>query len=252
MDTDNNNANADVHSLAGAYVLDAVSDAERADFERHLDQCEACTQEVAELREVATRLGAAAAAEPRPELKSAVLARIAQVRQLPPEGEAAVTELRRPARSRLALRLSSAAAAVLLVTTTVLGVLLVRERQELEDTRLRADSMISILLADDTQVRSGSSDTTSGRMTAVMSPSKDQMLLLADDLPEPPSSRDYQVWMVGEDTVRSAGLLRPQGGQAILEVSGIGATEQIAVTVEPDGGSAEPTTPPVMRMDLSG
>lgn len=47
---------ADVHALTGAYVLDAVSDVEHAEFERHLTRCETCAQEVAELRETATRL----------------------------------------------------------------------------------------------------------------------------------------------------------------------------------------------------
>ncbi|MGH3762579.1 RskA family anti-sigma factor, partial [Actinophytocola sp.] len=54
----NPNTNADVHALTGAYVLDAVSDDERAVVERHLGDCGACRQEVAELRETATRLGA--------------------------------------------------------------------------------------------------------------------------------------------------------------------------------------------------
>jgi anti-sigma factor RsiW len=107
----------DVHSLGGAYVLDAVSDAERGAVERHLGRCSACAEEVAELRETATRLGLAASAEPPPKLRSAVLARIAQVRQLPPEGMGPVARLRRFAGSRLAFRLSSVAAVVLLLAT---------------------------------------------------------------------------------------------------------------------------------------
>ena len=41
----------DIHALAGAYVLDAVNDVERAAFTRHLSQCNACVSEVTELRE---------------------------------------------------------------------------------------------------------------------------------------------------------------------------------------------------------
>ena len=37
---------ADVHSLVGAYAVDAVDDQERAAFELHLAECPECTDEV--------------------------------------------------------------------------------------------------------------------------------------------------------------------------------------------------------------
>jgi RNA polymerase sigma factor (sigma-70 family) len=40
---------ADAHTLLGAYVLDAVDDIDRAAFGRHLNECEECRAEVAEL-----------------------------------------------------------------------------------------------------------------------------------------------------------------------------------------------------------
>jgi anti-sigma factor RsiW len=52
--------NDDVHSLTGAYALDAVSDVERQVFEDHLAACDPCRQEVLELRITAARLGLAA------------------------------------------------------------------------------------------------------------------------------------------------------------------------------------------------
>ena len=41
----------DIHTLAGAYALDALNDLERAAFARHMTECEACAQEVAEYLE---------------------------------------------------------------------------------------------------------------------------------------------------------------------------------------------------------
>ncbi|HZP53548.1 anti-sigma factor [Actinocrinis sp.] len=79
------NAMPDVHTLTGAYVCDALAPAEREAFEEHLAQCSACSQEVAELREVTAVLGKAVALEPPARLKSAVDARVAVTRQLPPE-----------------------------------------------------------------------------------------------------------------------------------------------------------------------
>jgi len=238
---------ADIHALTGAYALDAVSDGERAEFERHLAECESCAQEVAELRDTATRLALAATEDPPPVLKSRVLAKIRTVRQLPPETTA--VPLRHWDRRPLALRMTTMAAAVLLVVAAALGVLVVRQNQQLDDTRAQADEMSRILRAGDAQVLSLDEGDT-GRMTVAMSRSLDRMLLLGDDLPDPPSGRDFQVWSGHDGKMVSAGFLNPSNGNAQLALRGIGDADQIAVTVEPDGGSEQPTTPPVMSVDL--
>ena len=54
----------DLHSLSGAYVLDALTDDERADFEVHLERCPTCRDEVASLREVAPLLAETVATPP--------------------------------------------------------------------------------------------------------------------------------------------------------------------------------------------
>jgi len=74
----------DVHTLAGAYALDAVTDIERAQFRRHLDQCETCALEVAELSETAARLTDATWTEPPPQMRTAVLAQVARTPQARP------------------------------------------------------------------------------------------------------------------------------------------------------------------------
>src|SRR5262249_48820234 len=74
----------EVHALTGAYVCDALDPQERAAFEEHLTECATCRQEVAELREVAAALGAAAVAKPPDTLKLIVDASITVTRQLPP------------------------------------------------------------------------------------------------------------------------------------------------------------------------
>jgi hypothetical protein len=73
-----------LHTLVGAYVMDAVPAADRAAFERHLNGCAPCRDEVRELRETAAHLAVASSIEPRPELRAATLAAAAWLRQLPP------------------------------------------------------------------------------------------------------------------------------------------------------------------------
>ncbi|MEV5410480.1 anti-sigma factor [Thermopolyspora sp. NPDC052614] len=76
--------NDDLHTLSGAYALNALPEQQQRLFEEHMARCEACLIEVRGLRETAARLGLAAAEEPPPGLRARVLARIAEVRQEPP------------------------------------------------------------------------------------------------------------------------------------------------------------------------
>lgn len=238
---------ADIHALTGAYALDAVSGAEREAFERHLAECESCAQEVRELRDTATRLGQAAAADPPPELKSRVLNQIRTVRQLPPE--TTVTPLRRRDRRGLALRLTSVAAAVLFAAAAALGVLVVRQNEQLDQSRTQAAEISEILRAGDAQVVTVDKGE-GGRMTVAMSRSENRMLLLTDGLPNPPDGKDFQVWTGHGGTMVSAGFLNPENGEAQLEIAGFGDADAIGVTVEPDGGSETPTLPTVMEVGL--
>ena len=74
----------DIHALSGAYAVDALDDIERAQFERHLAECPACTSEVASLREAAALLAETTMTAPSAELRDRVLADITNVRPLPP------------------------------------------------------------------------------------------------------------------------------------------------------------------------
>src|SRR5215472_11820094 len=88
-----------LHALVGAYVVDAVEDGERAEFERHLLTCEQCRDDVRGLREATVRLAAAAAIRPRPELRQPTLQAAAVIRQLSPV-VAADRAVARPRRGR--------------------------------------------------------------------------------------------------------------------------------------------------------
>jgi anti-sigma-K factor RskA len=76
----------DMHVLTGSYVLDALSEVERADFERHLQRCPSCESEVRGLRETAARLAMAKTVRPPAQLEERVLAATYRTRQLPPLG----------------------------------------------------------------------------------------------------------------------------------------------------------------------
>src|SRR5258708_5397035 len=72
------------HSLAGAYVMNALDPAELRRVERHLARCQECAHEVADLREVVGCLAAASVSRPPAEFKARLIARTPMIRQLPP------------------------------------------------------------------------------------------------------------------------------------------------------------------------
>jgi anti-sigma-K factor RskA len=235
---------ADIHALTGAYALDAVSGTERMEFERHLAECDSCTQEVREFRDTAARLAIAATATPPPELKTRVLDQIRTVRQLPPE--TSVVPLRRRSFGQ---RLTSVAAAVFFVAAAGLGVVVVQQNQKLDDSQAYAARMEHILSADDAQLLTMKSD--GGTMNVAVSRSQDEMLLVSGDMASPPEGKTYQAWTLdGAGTPRSAGVFEPNNGTVSLAVSGFRDAGTVAVTVEPDGGSKTPTMPTVLAGEL--
>jgi anti-sigma factor RsiW len=71
----------DEHALVGAYVLNAVNEQERTEFEEHLAGCPLCSVDVPAFREVLARYAASAASPPPPELVSRAVAEAHRVPQ---------------------------------------------------------------------------------------------------------------------------------------------------------------------------
>src|SRR5258708_4595753 len=91
---------SELHTLAGAYAMDAVPVADRARFERHLAACRPCARELQGLREATTGLAMAAAARPPERLIERTMDVAARTLQLPP------TAIGRPAWARAQRRLA--------------------------------------------------------------------------------------------------------------------------------------------------
>ncbi|MCQ6554216.1 anti-sigma factor [Streptomyces sp. C10-9-1] len=244
---------ADLHMLTGAYVLHALSPEEHADFERHLRACPSCAQEVRELAATAGKLAAAVEATAPAELKPRVMARIAAERQEPPvvaRQARRVTRLGRRAVPRLVLAACVAAAAAF-------GGIAVWQHQQAEDARAqaqraeqRADELTAVLAAPDAVV-SGGELADGARATVVVSRSRNQAVFVASGMPEPPAGSVYQLWYDDEGGMRPAGLMDPsQTAQVLLMDGPLDGATGMGVTVEPAGGSPQPTSAPVALMSF--
>jgi anti-sigma-K factor RskA len=230
---------SDIHALVGAYAVDALDDLERAAFERHLAECAECRREVAGLREAAGLISETTTAEPPAELRDRVLAGIGGIRPLPPEVPVA-----RPRRRRTARWLVAAAAAVLLVGG---GVVVAEQPWSDSQSQNVADQ---VLRASDAK-RTSLDFPGGASATVVHSDSLGQAVIVTKDMPPPPAGKVYELWLdqPGRGMV-PAGLMPVESDQTVI-LSGDAATATAAgITVEPEGGSPEPTTEPIAVFDF--
>ncbi len=89
--------------------------------------------------------------------------------------------------------------------------------------------------------------------TLVWSAARGISALLVDDLPALPSDRDYQLWYIGSDGPIPAGTFDSTGTGTVWRVldGAMTAGDVIGVTVEPKGGSQQPTTDPIVAIQSS-
>jgi anti-sigma-K factor RskA len=239
-----------MHTLAGAFALDAVSDLERAEFARHLEQCESCAQEVAELRATAARLGAAMAEEPPPEFKDRVMTAMHATRQLPPRTRPGSPERhRRVGRApRWAVVVAAAAAVVGLAAGGVFGGIALTQQQELQAAQSRLDQardryepVAALLAAPDTKTGHAESPI-GGGATVLASRTLNRVMVMDAGLPAPPAGQVYQAWlMAGTTAPRPAGLITGAEDGSLVVVDGIGNAREVGLSVEQAGGSATGT-----------
>lgn len=244
------------------YAFGELPDDENREVEDHLDTCADCAEQLRALQQVLVALAGSTAITPREDLKGRVMASINPAAPGPVSIQERVTI---PAR-RVTLWMASAAVAAGLVLATGVGWMLVRSEQRRAEVELRAanasiaelqsrlgrfagqtDLALAILTAADTRevALSASGAAAPPAARAYWSPTRG-LLLVADQLPEPPPGRVYQVWVIADSTPVSAGLLGEgpaRRGMLIVPPprAGVTGSVTVAVTDEPPGGLAAPT-----------
>ncbi|MFJ8886172.1 anti-sigma factor domain-containing protein [Streptomyces sp. NPDC102402] len=245
---------AELHTLTGAYALHALPEDERLSFERHLGACEACTQEVRELSATAARLGLAVSATPPPALRDRVLRDITTVRQEPPPPGRGSRSGAAPGRAR---RWSTYALAACVAAAAAFGGVAVWQNQVAQDARQEAaqaqqhnEQVARVLTAAD--ATTSTSDLANGaRGTVVVSKSVNRAVFLASGLTRPPSGKVYELWYNDGDAMRPAGLMNPSAtDDAVLMDGPVDGASGMGITVEPEGGSEQPTTEPLALVEF--
>ncbi|MGW6391040.1 anti-sigma factor [Streptomyces sp. NPDC055103] len=118
-------------------------------------------------------------------------------------------------------------------------------REETEQARAANDAVAVVLAAPDAQV--STSRLGGGAVgTVVVSASLDQAVFAASGMAPPPAGKVYQLWYDDDGTMRPAGLMDPGAtAEATLLEGPVDGAAGMGITVEPAGGSPQPTSAPV-------
>lgn len=250
----------EVRDLLPAYALDALDDAERRAVERLLAADADARRELDEYRDVVAAFAVESA--PPPGLRDAVLARVAasagsdagpdgalraatETSAGEGTGDGVVVDLAAARRARRRRWTGLAAAVAAVVAVAVPTTVAVRATQEQSRLQAQSDAIAEMLADPDATILRG--DVAGGGQASVLA-AGDDMYFRASDLPDAGDDRDYQLWVVEADgAVVSAGVLDVHDGRTsrlVQDEPGVG----MAVTVEPAGGSEQPTADPVVAL----
>jgi anti-sigma-K factor RskA len=226
------------HDLLAAYALDALDDDERERFERHLEECDECSDQLALLREPVSALAYAAEGPAPPE---ALRGRIIEGARAEPR--APVIRLRRRNWPLAAVAGIAAAAACLAIGLGIWA------------------NSLSNSLEREQSVRAQYEEFLAGGATAKPLIGADGSLLVKNDgraalvvcgLADAPSAKTYEAWVITGETPQPAGTFN--GGNdcsPVLLTERVPGKATVAVTLERAGGATSPTLPILFRAEAT-
>jgi anti-sigma-K factor RskA len=218
----------ELRDLIAPYVLGAVEDEERAIVRAHILSCEECMKAADRHSEVTAWLDNEV--DPA-ELPAGFTDRVMGA-AVPAASAAEVVPLRRQR------RWPYLAAAAMIVAITVLSLSLFETRSDLQFQ----ERVVGALVREDGMTLDGSTGAV-GRMV----PTSDGGIFVASGLQDAPDDHTYQLWVIRGEQPVDAGVFDVENGVVALDVdASLEGADGVAVTVEPDGGSAAPTSDPIL------
>lgn len=236
--------NADHEYLAAGLVLGGLSDEDQARAEELLSESEEFRASVLAYQETVVDLAESdTEVTPSTQTSESILAIPRRHPRAEPTG--VVRQLRRRARIGLTL---AAAAAVALIVGTGAAIQVNRDtQQQLQAAETREDSLQQLLSANDLE------NTTveladGGTMTIAFSQSR-QLISVDPEGATVAEGKALQMWVIGAEGPKSAGML--DGAPAMVAGMAFDDASAFGVTVEPEGGSKQPTTDPIAVVALA-
>lgn len=227
---------AEVQSLMAAYAIGAVPADEVPALRAHILSCETCFTEAESYAEALAALAFASTPEPLPPgfADRVVAAALSET----PAGQQEPAAAKRGwfARWTPALGFAAAALAILLVATSIALVNVLGDRE-------RYESIVAAMVHD----RDALELQGAGGAEGVVVSTEEGTVLITASLGEAPQGRDYQLWLMKDGVPTPAETFDAEEGVAIVHSRHpLEGFDGAAVTVEPEGGSTQPTTDPVL------
>jgi anti-sigma-K factor RskA len=259
-----------IEELLPFYALDALTDEERELVEKYLAEHPEARQQVEEMGKAASALPhGVSPVEPSPRARQALMARVTADAEARARSSAEAS--REPARrvnpfENFFRTISFAAVAIAIVWAIFLNMQVARLQNEVSslNERLVAQSeSIDQIIANLPQTDQADVITVSLKGTQVQPQAQGQLIvdpesqsavLVISGLPKLEPGKTYQVWLIDGGAPVSAGLLSvDENGQGVFIVNSdesIGSFNSLGISVEPDGGSTQPTGDIVVLSDL--
>ncbi|WP_405497077.1 anti-sigma factor domain-containing protein [Nocardia sp. NBC_00511] len=240
---------ADLLDLAYPYALDALSEADRQAIDRQLARADEETattfrDTVHELRETLAALTIVDAVPAPPSVEAALDHELdARLSALGHTGSEPATAARRVR----AVRWLAAAAAIVVVIGTGVGIAVYRSQSH-PSGEVTAQQVIG-----HTDTRTKTTEITGGgTITVEASRQLGAALVSFTAVASPPADHTYQLWLISPaGQPYSAGVLDTLPTDRAPMLMKFGDAEQLAVSVEPTGGSPAPTTTPIVGVPLT-
>ena len=247
-----------VDDLIPAYALGALEPDERLSVEAHLDECAYCARLARGHMEAAAALAMAVPPmTPSPALRARIMS------SLDARAERAPTLDARRSHFRIRVRWPAAAVAVAasfgLIVLGSLVAMVIDLRGDLRDmgSRLneqRAFTYTVALPGTETMMLESADQASKARGMLMASKDHTWALLVSERMAPVHESMGYQVWLVKGGERTSGGVFTvDEGGYGQLFIKfpvPMDELTRIGVTLEPRGGSAAPTSPAVLFLNM--
>jgi len=257
-----------IEELLPFYALDALTDEERELVERYLAEHPEARQQVEEMAHTVSALPyGVATVEPPRHAKEALMARVAADAEARARSSAQSQPSRRVNRFENFFRtFSLATAAVAILWVILLNIQVLRLRNEISalNDRVAAQSeSLDQIITNLPQTNPSNVITVSLKGTEVqpqvqgqliVDPESQSAVLVISGLPQLQAGKTYQVWLINGGAPVSAGLLTvDENGQGVFIVTSesvIGSFNTLGISIEPEGGSPQPTGDIVVFSEL--
>ncbi len=225
--------------LRDAFVLGALPEEERREFEEYLAAHPERQAEIDELETVAGLLALSPQEQdPPPELRRSIMDVVDAEAERPRARSGSVLAGMRVLLSFRVLALG--AAALLVIGLFSWNMLLQGEMRDLQ-------SQIQDSQEEGRMVALEGSGPARQARVEVMILEDHRAVLMAEDMPPVPEDKTFQIWVIENDVPRPSGVFEVREDHAAVVVENrVDGADAIAVTVEPEGGSPRPTTEPML------